>query len=178
MFIHSHKITLKDWFECQSFNLLPHFLRAASFVSVSDEVEEERCRILEGGQHIIRKAESQKAKTFRIARFLSQKLSGYSALIATIFKFATNAYKRWFCKILCISMVQICSIDSAYNRCPKFGTFRIVRQFSRSPKHISKSSGLFLDYMDTFSRLSGHCLDRTETFQISHTLFRLSGRIF
>ena len=45
---------------------------------------------------------------------------------------------------MCISMVQICSIGSAYNRCPKFGTFRIVRKFSRSPRHISKSSGLFL----------------------------------
>ena len=83
----------------------------------------------------------------------------------------------WFCKILCISMVQICSIGSAYNRCPKFGTFRIVRKFSRSPQHISRSSGLFLDYMDTFSRLFGHCLDHTETFQIIHTLFRLSGHI-
>ena len=57
-------------------------------------------------------------------------------------------------------------------------TFRIVRKLSRSPWHISRSSGLFLDYLDTFSRLSGHCLDCTETFQIIHTLFRLSGHIF
>ena len=71
-----------------------------------------------------------------------------------------------------------CSIGSAYNRCPKFGTFRIVRKFSRSPQHITRSSGLFLDYMDTFSRLSRHCLDRTETFQIIHTLFRLSDTLF
>ena len=45
-------MTLTDWFGFQTLNLLPHFLRAASFVSVSDEVEEERCRILEGWQHI------------------------------------------------------------------------------------------------------------------------------
>ena len=72
---------------------------------------------------------------------------------------------------------------------------------SRSPKHISRSSGLFLhylytflrlfghfldhrklsgpsrlclDYPDIFSRLSGHFLDRTETFQFIHTLFRSS----
>ena len=57
-------------------------------------------------------------------------------------------------------------------------TFRIVRKLSRSPRHISRSSGLFLDYLDTFSRLSGHCLERRETFQIIHTLFRLSGHIF
>ena len=57
-------------------------------------------------------------------------------------------------------------------------TLRIVRKLSRSPQHISRSSGFFLDYLDTFSRLSGHCLDRTETFQIIHTLFRLSGHIF
>ena len=81
--------------------------------------------------------ESQKATTFRIKRVNPDN-----------FKFATNAHKRWFCKILCISLVQKCSIGSAYNRCPKFGTFRIVRKFSRSPQHISRSSGLFLDYMD------------------------------
>ena len=85
------------------------------------------------------------------------------------FQICINAHKRWFCKILSISMVQICSIGSAYNRCPKFETFRIVRKFSKSPQHISRSSDLFLDYMDSFSRLSGHCLDRTETIQIIHT---------
>ena len=58
-------MTLKDWFECQSFNLLPHFLRAASFVSVSDEVEEERCRVLEGWQHI-RKADVSDEKLWEI----------------------------------------------------------------------------------------------------------------
>ena len=57
-------------------------------------------------------------------------------------------------------------------------TFKIVQKLSRSPRHISRSSRLFLDYLDTFSRISGHCLDRTETFQIVHTLFRLSGHIF
>ena len=56
--------------------------------------------------------------------------------------------------------------------------FRIIRKLSRSPQHISRSSGLFLHYLDTFSRLSRHCLDRTETFLIIHTLFRLSGHIF
>ena len=45
-------------------------------------------------------------------------------------------------------------------------------------RHICRSSGLFLDYLDTFSRLSGHCLDLTETFQIIHTLLRLSRYIF
>ena len=31
-------------------------------------------------------------------------------------------------------------------------TLRIVRKLSRSPWHISRSSGLFLDYLDTFLR--------------------------
>ena len=53
-----------------------------------------------------------------------------------------------------------------------------VQKLSRSPQHISRSSVLFLDYLDTFSRLSQHCLDRTETLQIIHTLFRLSRHIF
>ena len=57
-------------------------------------------------------------------------------------------------------------------------TFRIVRKLSRSHRHVTRSSGLFLDYLDTFLKLSRHCLDCTETFQIIHTLFRLSGHIF
>ena len=57
-------------------------------------------------------------------------------------------------------------------------TFRIVRKLSRSPWHISRSPGLCLDYLDTYLRLSRHCLDRTETFQIIHTLFRLSWLCF
>ena len=56
--------------------------------------------------------------------------------------------------------------------------FRMIRTLSRLPRHSSISSRLFLDYPDTFSRSSGHCLDRTETFQIIHTLFKLSGHNF
>ena len=48
--IYSHKKGLTQWSGFQTFNLLPHFLRCASSVSVSDKVE--RCRILEGWQHI------------------------------------------------------------------------------------------------------------------------------
>ena len=32
----------------------------------------------------------------------------------------------------------------------------MLHKRSRSPRHIFRSSGLFLDYPDTFSRLSGH----------------------
>ena len=39
-----------------------------------------------------------------------------------------------------------------------------------SQKAKTRSSGLFLDYLDTFSRLSGHCLDRTKISR-SSTLF-------
>ena len=50
----------------------------------------------------------------RAARFLSQKLSGQSAKIATSFKLTTNARKRCACKILSIRMVQICSTGYIY----------------------------------------------------------------
>ena len=140
------------------------------------------CDTLLFGIDYVLKISSDNDKNIRVAKsenFPDSKIFvAKNFWIKSIFKFATNVHKRWFCKILCISMVQICSIGSAYNRCPKFGTFRIVRKFSRSPQHISRSSGLFLDYMDKFSRLSGHCLDRTETFQIIHTLFGLSGHLF
>ena len=99
--------------------------------------------------------------------------------MASIFKFATNAHKWWFCKISRSyrhsSRSSKPSLDYPDTFLNYLDTFRIVRKLSRSPRHISRSSGLFLDYLDTFSRLSGHCLDRTETFQIIHTLFRLSG---
>ena len=69
-------------------------------------------------------------------------------------------------------MVQICSIWCIYKR-------------SRSSRHIFRSSGLFLDYPDTFSSLSGHFQNHLETFQLIqihfqfiHTLFRVSRYIF
>ena len=69
-------------------------------------------------------------------------------------------------------MVQICSICCINKR-------------SHSPRHIFRSSGLFLDYPNTFSRLSRHLQDHPETFQIIqiqiqiiHTLFRVSRYIF
>ena len=127
----------------------------------------------------------------------------------SIFKFATNAQKRWFCKILDNpatfsrwsghfldrpeTFQIVWKLSRSYRhsfRSSKLSldypdtfpnypdTFRIVRKLSWSPRHISRSSGRFLDYLDTFLKSSGHCLDRTETFQIIHTLFRLSGRIF
>ena len=42
--------------------------------------------------------ESEKAKTFRMARFLSQKLSGLNLWITSFFKFATNTRKKCGCK--------------------------------------------------------------------------------
>ena len=75
-------------------------------------------------------------------------------------------------QILNTITVQICSIWCIYKR-------------SRSPKHIFRSSRLFLDYPDTFSKLSGHFKDHPETFQIIQihfqiiqTLFRVSRYIF
>ena len=60
----------------------------------------------------------------------------------------------------------------------QIGSIWCINKRYQSPRHIFRSSGLFLDYLDTFSRLSGHCLDRTETFQIIHTLFRLYRHFF
>ena len=40
----------------------------------------------------------KKTKTFWIARFFTQKLSGYNAYIASFFKFATNMRKKCVCK--------------------------------------------------------------------------------
>ena len=66
------------------------------------------------------------------------------------------------------SMVQICpgnfpdhadiflSLDFLDTFLNYPDTFRIVQKFSRSPRHICRSSVLFLDYSDTFSRLTGH----------------------
>ena len=69
-------------------------------------------------------------------------------------------------------MVQICSICCINKR-------------SQSPRRIFRSSGLFLDYPNTFSRLSRHLQDHSETFQIIqiqiqiiHTPFRKSRYIF
>ena len=59
-------------------------------------------------------------------------------------------------------MVQICSIWCIYKR-------------SRSPKHIFRSSRLFLEYPDTFFRLSRHFLHHLETLQFIPSLFRSSG---
>ena len=59
-------------------------------------------------------------------------------------------------------MVQICSIWCIYMR-------------SRSPKHIFRSSRLFLEYPDTFFRLSRHFLHHLETLQFIPSLFRSSG---
>ena len=50
----------------------------------------------------------------------------------------------------------------------------MVRELSRLSRHISRSSRPFLDYPDTFSRLSGHFLNCPETFQFIQTLFRSS----
>ena len=50
---------------------------------------------------------------------------------------------------------------------------------SRSPRHISRSSGLFLDYPDTFymirklSSSSTHLLDHPDTFQFIRTFYYL-----
>ena len=52
----------------------------------------------------------------RAARFLSQKLSGQSAKIATSFKLTTNARKRCACKILSIRMVQIYAPQGTFIR--------------------------------------------------------------
>ena len=41
-------------------------------------------------------------------------------------------------------------------------TFRIIRKLSRLSRHTSRSSRLFLDYPDTFFRLSRHFLDCPE----------------
>ena len=102
--------------------------------------------------------------------------------MASIFKFATHAHKWWFCKISRSyrhsSRSSKPSLDYPYTFLNYLDTFRIVQKLSISPRHISRSSRLFLDYLDTFLRLSGHCLDRTETFQIIQTLLRLSGHIF
>ena len=102
--------------------------------------------------------------------------------MASIFKFATNAHKWWFCKISRSyrhsSRSSKPSLDYPDTFLNYLDTFTIVQKLSRSPRHISRSSGLFLDYLDTFSRSSGHCLDRTETFQTILTLFRLSRHNF
>ena len=62
-------------------------------------------------------------------------------------------------------------------------TFQIIWKLSRLSRHTFRSSRLFLDYPNTFSRLSGHFLDRLETFQIIQTFpheldtfSRLSGQ--
>ena len=52
--------------------------------------------------------------------------------------------------------------------------FRMIRKLSRLPRHSSISSRLFLDYSDTFSRLSGYFLHRPENFQFMQTLFTSS----
>ena len=44
-------------------------------------------------------------------------------------------------------------------------------QLSRLSRRISRSYKLFLDYTDTFSRLSGHFLHRLKTFQFSSRNF-------
>ena len=88
------------------------------------------------------------------------------------------------------SMVQICSgnfpdhadiflsldfLDTFLNY-PD--TFRIVQKFSRSPRHICRSSVLFLDYSDTFSRLTGHFQDHPESFQMIKTHFQIIQTLF
>ena len=123
----------------------------------------------------------KKSKNFPDSKIFVAKTFRMKRINCINFQIHDKCAERWFCKILYVSMVQICSLGSAYNRGPKLSldypdtflnypdTFRTVRKLSRSPRHISRSSWLFLDYLDTYSRLSGHCLDRTETFQIIHT---------
>ena len=56
--------------------------------------------------------------------------------------------------------------------------------FSRLFRHflivwkLSRSSTLFLDYLDTFSRLIGHFQDHPETFQIIQTHFQIIQTLF
>ena len=57
----------------------------------------------------------------------------------------------------------------------QIATFRIIRKLSRLSRHTSRSSRLFLDYLGTFSRLSGHFLDCPETSQFIRTLCISSG---
>ena len=64
-------------------------------------------------------------------------------------------------------------------------TFQTSRNISRSYRNFPDSSTLFLDYLDTFSKLTGKFQDHPETFQIIQThfqiirtLFRLSRYIF
>ena len=53
--------------------------------------------------------------------------------------------------------------------------FRIIQKLSRLSRSFFRSSRLFLEYPDTFFRLSGHFLHHLETFQFILTLFRSSG---
>ena len=46
------------------------------------------------GYRRARTVESEKAKTFRVARFLLQQLPGQNAKITSIFKFTTNTRKK------------------------------------------------------------------------------------
>ena len=135
-------------------------------------------------QRVKSKAESGKAETFRIANFCRKnfpekahtmcQFSNSQDLQNFMHKHAwklSRSYRH-------ISRSSRLSLDYLGTFLNYPDTFRMVRKLSRSPRHISRSSGLFLDYLETIPRFSGHCLDRTETFQIIHTLFRLSGHIF
>ena len=95
--------------------------------------------------------------------------------MASIFKFATNAHKWWFCKISRSyrhssrsSKPSLYYPDTFLNY---LDTFRIVRKLSRSPRHISRSSGLSLDYLDIF-------LNYLDTFRIVRKLSRSPQHIF
>ena len=82
----------------------------------------------------------------------------------SIFKFATNIQTLLRLSGSGHIFEIIRTLFSLYRNFPDLGI----------TGHISRSSKLFLDYPDTFSRLSGHFLQCPETFQFIQTLFRSS----
>ena len=149
--------------------------------------------------------ESEKAKTFRTARFCRKNKACKSRQFSNP---RQMPLKRCAYKILSIRMVQICStgyiykgnylylctlliysIESMQNLLEPLlnpqETFKIIWTFFRSPRHFpyhpdtfSYYPDTFLDHPEIFSRFSGHLLDRQETFQIIWTLLRSAGHIF
>ena len=121
--------------------------------------------------------ESEKAKTFRTARFCRKNKACKSRQFSNP---RQMPLKRCAYKILSIRMVQICSTGYIYKGNylhlstllislieymknllqPLFNcleTFQIIQTFLRSPGH-------FPYHPDTFSRSSRHFLDNPETF--------------
>ena len=67
--------------------------------------------------------------------------------------------------MLCISMVQLCSIGSVYNRCPKFGI-----------SIVSTAYGAHLDHADAQNIAKPPFMHICREFENKHDLRALSGK--